>query len=203
MKRTILALGLATSLLTVSTTVVLAAQRGQGGGPKNKPASGAAHAPKPRSAKATTPQSAPKAPKVHRGSTGTAPEATPTVKHTRRVASTGTLSPVQQKLQRNTNLANRLRGRLPAHIDVISAASGFRNLGQFVAAVNVSNNLGIPFVTLKSRMVDDRMSLGRAIKDLRPSADSRKEARRAEADAATLLGTSSTSKKAKPRPGGI
>ena len=45
----------------------------------------------------------------------------------------------------------------------MTAAAGFRNLGQFVAAVNVSNNLGIPFLQLKSLMVDRGMSLGQAI----------------------------------------
>ncbi|HJR58883.1 MAG TPA: hypothetical protein VJ813_05790 [Vicinamibacterales bacterium] len=200
MKRTILALGIAAAMVT-STAAVFAAQRGQG--PKNKPA-GATHVPKIQGGpKAQRPSKAP-APRVHRGSTATATTA-PKAKQTRAVGSTGTLSPVQQKLQRNTNLANKLSGRLPAHIDLMTAAAGFRNLGQFVAAVNVSNNLNIPFVTLKSRMVDDGMSLGRAIQDLRPSADFRREARRAEADATALLAaesTTSTSKKAKPRPGG-
>jgi hypothetical protein len=51
------------------------------------------------------------------------------------------LTKVQQKLQRNTNLAAKLQGRLPAGADLMTAASGFKNLGQFVAAVNVSNNL--------------------------------------------------------------
>src|SRR5437016_3734593 len=64
---------------------------------------------------------------------------------------TGTLSPVQLKLQRNTQLAGKLQSRL-AGADVVTAASGFRNLGQFVAAVNVSHNLGIPFADLKTQM---------------------------------------------------
>jgi hypothetical protein len=83
--------------------------------------------------------------------------------------STATLSPVQQKLQRNTNLASKLQSRLPAGTNLTTAAAGFRNLGQFVAAVNVSNNLGIPFADLKTRMVDQHMSLGQAIQDARPA----------------------------------
>ena len=83
--------------------------------------------------------------------------------------STTALSPVQQKLQRNTNLASKLQSRLPAGTNLTTAAAGFRNLGQFVAAVNVSNNLGIPFADLKTRMVDQHMSLGQAIQDARPA----------------------------------
>jgi len=100
-----------------------------------------------------------------------------------------TLTPVQQKLQKNTNLASKLSSRLPKGTDLMTASEGFRNLGQFVAAVNVSNNLGISFTELKSRMVDDHMSLGQAIKDLRPTADSTLQARRAESDADLLIRT--------------
>src|SRR6267142_5449680 len=70
---------------------------------------------------------------------------------------TTTLSPVQQKLQRNTKLASKLQSRLPAGTNLTVASSGFRNLGQFVAAVNVSNNIGIPFLQLKTRTVDQGM----------------------------------------------
>ena len=78
-----------------------------------------------------------------------------------------TLSPVQQKLQRNTNLAAKLQGRLPAGTDLMTAASGFRNLGEFVSTVNASHNHGLSFVELKQRIVVQGMSLGQASKDLR------------------------------------
>jgi len=61
-------------------------------------------------------------------------------------------SPVQQKLRRNPGLATRIAGRLPAGTDVITAASGFRTLGQFVSAVNGSNTAHVPFAELKRRM---------------------------------------------------
>ena len=106
------------------------------------------------------------------------------------VAGTATLSPVQLKLQRNTNLASKLQSRLPAGTNLTLAASGFRNLGQFVAAVNVSNNLGISFAQLKTRMVDQGMSLGQAIQDARPkTTDTTVVARRAETDADALIRT--------------
>jgi hypothetical protein len=104
---------------------------------------------------------------------------------------TAPLTKSQQLLTRNTNLQNKLTTRLgtqlPAGVTVIDAASGFKNLGQFVAAVNVSNNLGIPFADLKAKMtgmtVDGKpittttggttttapttMSLGQAIQSLK------------------------------------
>jgi hypothetical protein len=81
--------------------------------------------------------------------------------------SMATLTPVQQKLHRNTRLASKLRSRLPPGTNLDTAAAGFRNLGQFVAAVNVSHNLGIPFSELKTRMVEQGMSLGQAARAVR------------------------------------
>ena len=53
---------------------------------------------------------------------------------------------------KNAKLEARLLPLLPAGITVHDAAQGFKNWGQFVAAVHVSNNLGIPFADLKTRM---------------------------------------------------
>ena len=112
---------------------------------------------------------------------------------------TVTLTPVQQKLQKNTNLADKLRARLPANTDLMDAAKGFRNLGQFVAAVNVSNNLGLDFTQLKTRMVDDGMSLGQAIQKEKKTADVDTEVHRAETEADSMIRTSTTSP-ATPQP---
>lgn len=87
-----------------------------------------------------------------------------------------------EALRRNPRLAESVQDLLPGQ-NLDTAASGFRNTGQFIAAAHVAHNLGIPFSELKSRMVDRDMSLGEAIKDLRPDADSRGEARKAEAAA--------------------
>jgi hypothetical protein len=65
-----------------------------------------------------------------------------------------------------------------------SDASGFKNFGQFVAAVHVSNNLDIPFSDLQTKMTGpDAVSLGKAIEELKPSADSKNEAKKATAEA--------------------
>jgi hypothetical protein len=99
---------------------------------------------------------------------------------------------VQQKLQRNTKLADKLSSRLPAQTDLMAASAGFKNLGQFVAAVNVSNNLGLSFTDLKARMVTDGMSLGQAIQNLKSTANVETEVHRAEQQADILI-TSTTS----------
>jgi hypothetical protein len=122
--------------------------------------------------------------------TTSAPTTTTTATPTTTPTTTTTLSPVQRKLQQNTNLASKLQSRLPAGTNLTVASSGFRNLGQFVAAVNVSNNLGIPFAQLKTRMVDQGMSLGQAIQDARPkTTDTTVVVRRAETDADVLIRT--------------
>lgn len=124
---------------------------------------------------------------------------------------TVSLSPAQQKLQKNTNLASKLQSRLPAGTDLMTAAAGFKNLGQFVAAVNVSNNLGIPFADLKMKMVDEHLSLGQSIQALRPTASGTIEAQRADYDAqgmiyesevSTTSTTTTTTSKKKTKPSG-
>lgn len=157
------------------------------------------HAPTATSAKTTTETS--RTSKKNTATTTTTP--TTTTSTTTPTTTTTTLSPVQQKLLKNTNLASKLQSRLPAGTDLKTAASGFRNLGQFVAAVNVSNNLGIPFAQLKTRMVDQGMSLGQAIQDARPATtDTTVVAHHAETDADDLIRTSeqttATTKTKKP-----
>jgi hypothetical protein len=74
------------------------------------------------------------------------------------------------RLASHPGLSTRLQPFLPAGTNLQTAAAGFKNLGQFVAAVHVSHNLGIPFDQLKAKMTGPNSeSLGRAIEDLRPS----------------------------------
>jgi hypothetical protein len=64
-------------------------------------------------------------------------------------------TPLGLKLTKNTALQSKLTTNLTAlgyKGTVFQAAYGFKNLGQFVAATNVSKNLGIPFDTLKVQM---------------------------------------------------
>ena len=137
------------------------------------------------------------------GSTKTTGHAKTTTATTTTTTPTGTaipLTPVQQKLQKNTNLAGKLQSRLPAGTDLNTAAAGFRNLGQFVAAVNVSNNLGLDFTTLKTAMVTDGKSLGQAIQSQKgTTVNATEQAHRAERDADTMI--RSTEKNAKKSTG--
>lgn len=78
-----------------------------------------------------------------------------------------TPSPVQETLARNTTLAENLRVRLPAGMDLMIAADGFDSLSQFVSAVQASYREGLPFEELKHRIVSQHMSLGQAMRDMR------------------------------------
>ena len=91
---------------------------------------------------------------------------------------------VNDQLNRNSKLSDRLETLLPRQ-DLDNASSGFKNLGQFVAAVHVSNNLGIDFYDLKMYMTDPESpkSLGKAIREIRPDVNARREARKANKQA--------------------
>ena len=103
-----------------------------------------------------------------------------------------------QLLTQNTKLSSKLTSLLPAGTNLQTAASGFRNLGQFVAAVHVSHNLGIPFDQLKCTELatadacgtmtapSKGSRLGQAIQTLKPamsSTDSKSAAKQAEKEA--------------------
>ena len=84
----------------------------------------------------------------HKSGTTTTTSATPT-------AINFNTTPVGSKLTKNVALQSKLATRLTAlgyGGNVFEAAYGFKNLGQFVAATNVSQNLGIPFEQLKLQM---------------------------------------------------
>lgn len=108
----------------------------------------------------------------------------------RRAAPRPAPTPVQKELQRNLVLADGIRTRLPRTTDLNAAAGGFRRLELFVATVHASSNLDIPFSELKRRIVNDGMTLGQAIQDIRPKSRYWDDARRAEDDAAAAIRTS-------------
>jgi hypothetical protein len=91
---------------------------------------------------------------------------------------------ISQKLAANPKLDSKLQSLLPQGTNLQTAASGFKNLGQFVAAVHVSHNLGIPFDQLKAKMLGPPSeSLGKAIHDLKPTANTKAETKKAETEA--------------------
>jgi hypothetical protein len=149
--------------------------------------------------KSTTTKSAKAEVKGNKKTTTTASTTTGTTSGTTTETSTTTnpttdtsvpLTKVQEKLKRNTNLAAKLEGRLPEGTDLMKAAYGFKNLGQFVAAVNVSyNHEGISFTELKTLMVKEGYSLGQAMQKLKAT-DATTTAQRAEYDANRMIETS-------------
>ena len=142
----------------------------------------------------------------HHSSTSTA--TTPTSTATTPSTGTGTTTtvgsnPLADKIASHPNLAAKIQSKLPAGTTLAQASTGFKNQGQFIAAVNVSNNLGIDFTKLQAAMTGQTtkvdpvtheivstptgvapLSLGQSIQKLRPGVD---------ADAATVKATDQTS----------
>jgi len=159
------------------------------GPPHSKPTTAGPKTPKtPKITATSTPKSRP----VTAGPKTSAPNAASSVKapkpvktpkgpKTTTTASTGIHGVVTTKsaVPKNPKLAARLQAMLPFGMTVEQAALGFKNQGQFIAAVNVAHNHGISFVDLKTSMVDGGLSLGQSIQQLKPSLDGDVEAARA------------------------
>ena len=101
----------------------------------------------------------------------------------------GPMSPTTL-LQQNSKLESKLASFFPSGTDLLAESSGFKNLGQFVSAVHVSHNLGIPFDRLKCSELGTKTAsasgtvcpssvtnegpagLGKSIQTLKPTAKS-------------------------------
>jgi hypothetical protein len=95
---------------------------------------------------------------------------------------------IPEHLATQPQLRGRIQTLLPG-MDLDRASAGFKNMGQFVAAANVSHDLNIPFDALKTRMTGDpAMSLGQAIHELKPDADAKVVTERAEKKAREMIG---------------
>jgi hypothetical protein len=140
--------------------------------PRSTP-SAATRAPRASAPKSTT------TPKASHSSPAVASKGRPAHVTTKASAGDTSTTTTPRALPRNPKLVAKLQGMLPAGLSVDQAATGFRNQGQFIAAVNVSRNLGIPFADLKTSMVNDGLSLGQAIQRFNPAADTDVEATRA------------------------
>jgi hypothetical protein len=68
------------------------------------------------------------------------------------------------KLSSNPSQLAKVQTMLPDNMTLEQASSGFRNQGQFIAALNASKNRGLPFADLQKAMTVDGMSLGQAAK---------------------------------------
>jgi len=87
-------------------------------------------------------------------------------------------------LSKNTKLASNLEKLLPKGTTAQQACSGFKNLGQCVAAIHVAHNLRIPFDQLKDKLTGSSPeSLGKAIQQLKPDADAKAESKKGQKQA--------------------
>jgi hypothetical protein len=152
-----LSVGLA--LLSFTSAPLLAAGPKTTNGPKGGP-------------KAPTTTTSP-APKTH-GNPHSAPTTTTT---------TTPLNPIAQKIASKPNLSNKVLTMLPSGMTLDQASQGFKNQGQFIAALHVSQNLNIPFVQLRKLMVVEHKSLGQAIQTLRGTTDAEHAASKAQRQA--------------------
>ncbi|HWR50415.1 MAG TPA: hypothetical protein VN428_04885 [Bryobacteraceae bacterium] len=116
------------------------AVRAGGGGPKIPPA------PRVKADAGPKAKATPQVPKTHAGGTQ-----------------------VLAQLEKHPQLATRVQPLLPEGMPVETAAAGFKNTGQFIAALHVSKNLGIPFADLQALMTGpEAHSLGDSMKALKP-----------------------------------
>jgi hypothetical protein len=159
--RTVLSIA-ASVLWLAGPTLAVAGQRGHGGPPPQ------AHPPT----------------QSHAGGNGGGHSANkPSTPHAGSTASASTPSYVA-RIQQNPQLSSRLTPLLPSGTSLESAAQGFKNQGQFIAALHVSKNLDIPFDQLKTEMTGaNHHSLGQAIETLKPNTNGDKEAKTAEDEA--------------------
>jgi hypothetical protein len=130
---------------------------------------------------------------------------TPTTTTPTTTTSTTTPNAIAQKLE-GKPLGSRIEKMIPANMTLDTASAGFKNQGQFIAALHVSQNLGISFANLKATMLGKPVagstltltptsspkSLGQAIQQLKPFANATTEASRAEAQTTSDLHTTST-----------
>jgi hypothetical protein len=79
----------------------------------------------------------------------------------------------------SADLQKRLKPVLNEGMNLTIAAKGFRDGEQFAAVAHASRNLGVPFMVLKHRVLEERKSLATAIRELKPDVDAVKEANRA------------------------
>jgi hypothetical protein len=127
---------------------------------------------------------------------------------------TPTTNPIATKIQANARLSSKVSAMLPIDphtgktMTLNTASMGFKNQGQFIAALHVSRNLGVSFVSLKNAMVTKQStasgttmtqtgSLGHAIQTVKhtSSATATTQATRAEQEADSDLKASTTTTK--------
>jgi hypothetical protein len=77
---------------------------------------------------------------------------------------------IAERIAANPQQKARLEAMLPSGMTLEQASTGFRNQGQFIAALEASKNQSISFTELKTEMTGpNELSLGQAVQKLKPA----------------------------------
>ena len=79
----------------------------------------------------------------------------------------------------SVELQSRLKPILSEGTNMKMASAGFRDGEQFASVAHAARNVGIPFMVLKQRVLEGKMSLAAAIRELKSDANPALEATRA------------------------
>lgn len=86
----------------------------------------------------------------------------------------------QDYLAQDPKFNAKLQKLLPEGITTLQACDGFKKLGDCVAAIHASQNLGIPLADLKPKVTGKGAeNLEKAIHDLKPDVDAKAERKKA------------------------
>jgi hypothetical protein len=100
---------------------------------------------------------------------------------------------IASHIEANPQLTSKVEAMLPKGESISTASTGFKNEGQFLAALHASHNLDIPFDQLKAKMTgSNAMSLGAAIHAMKPDmkeSEAKDEAKKADSQAKTTATT--------------
>jgi hypothetical protein len=203
MRRTTNWLAVVTALLTLSVAPVLAKPPNTPKGPKTPllaakpintpkgPKTTVARPPAPKTIKASARSTKAAAPRETKATAPKSVRATIPKSADKKVARTPGMTapvvgrwtprnPVAQKLSTKPQMLAKVERVLPGITDMNAATAGFKNYGQFVAAVNATQNQGVNFARLKALMTGinldgtptgrPTLSLGQAKKVLQTTA---------------------------------
>jgi hypothetical protein len=105
-----------------------------------------------------------------RGSDKSGQKSTTTASSTANTTTTTTITgpnALSTKISSNPGQLAKINGMLPQGVTLDQATAGFRNQGQFIAALNASRNQGVSFTDLQKAMTVDGLSLGQAVRGLK------------------------------------
>ena len=92
-------------------------------------------------------------------------------------------APVRRIAASSDEVQRHVKPLLNRGTDMKIAASGFTDAEKFLTLAHAARNTQIPFVVLKHRVLEQRMTLAAAIRESKPDLDATREANRAAADA--------------------